>query len=318
MNITRELPVPPIQPALDDIEYELSEEELAFLKVTVSQDADEIKRRAETVRKEAYAHYPYPCIRRFHFLNLMMLYNPIYSSVVDAGKKEETWFLDIGCCMGTDVRKLVLDGYRAANIAGCDLRSTFIDIGRDKESGLFRDVDTCEITFFAADILELSLSRESGSQIVKKGTLRETVATALSAGQSFGLENLKGCLTHVYTGALFHLFDEDTQYAIALRVALLLDLKQGSEERGSEESKADCVIFGRHQGKEEAGVIDDDMGRIRYGHNAETWTRMWQRAFAELEGKDFVRERVRVHAEFVPSHVGRPGHKWFVWSVSIV
>ena len=51
MNITRELPVPPIQPALDEFEYELSEEELAFLKLAVSQDPDEIKRRAEDVRK---------------------------------------------------------------------------------------------------------------------------------------------------------------------------------------------------------------------------------------------------------------------------
>ena len=161
--------------------------------------------------------------------------------------------------MGTDVRKLVLDGYRAANVAGCDLRSTFIDIGRNKESGLFRDVDTCEITFFAADILELSLSRSVQISQGSKGTLRESVASALSAGQTFGLENLKGCMTHVYTGALFHLFDEDTQYAIALRVALLLDLKR--DDRGDEQSKEDRIIFGRHQGKEEAGVIDDDMGR---------------------------------------------------------
>lgn len=206
----------------------------------------------------------------------MMLFNPVYSAVVNAGRKGETWFLDIGCCsecgrlghllclqlnlpVGTDVRKLILDGYRAANVAACDLRSTFIDIGRDKERGLFRDADSCEITFFAADILELSLSRSSGRQSVKRATLRETAAAALDAGATFGLESLKGCLNHVYTGALFHLFDEDTQYAIALRVALLLDLKQRGEEGTA--SKAGCVVFGRHQGKEEAGVIDDDMGR---------------------------------------------------------
>ncbi len=52
MNITRELPVPPIQPILDDIEYQLSEEELAFLKYAVSPDPEEIKHRAESVRKE--------------------------------------------------------------------------------------------------------------------------------------------------------------------------------------------------------------------------------------------------------------------------
>ena len=57
---------------------------------------------------------------------------------------------------------------------------------------------------------------------------------------------------------------------------------------------------------------------IRYGHNVETWTRMWKRVFTELEGENFGRERVRVRAEFVPSHVGRPGDKWFVWSVTMI
>jgi len=322
MDIRRELPVPPIQPTLDDVPYQLSDDELAFLKQTVSPDPGEIKRRAEIVRKEAYEHYPYPCIRRFHFLNLMMLFNPIYPAVVEAGRKGNTWFLDIGCCsmcnhlfvesiipemfsVGTDVRKLVIDGYHASNVAACDLRSAFIDIGKDN----------CEITLFTADIFELSLSRQDG--INTKPTLLETAADTLSSGgtNNFGLESLKGCLSHVYTGALFHLFDEETQYALALRVALLLNLKPRGDDVPP---PTNCVIFGRHQGQEDAGVMDDDMGRIRYGHNAETWTRMWQRAFTELEGEVFASERVRVQAEFVQNHVGRPGHKWFVWTVFVV
>lgn len=52
MNITRELPVPPVQPALDEVKYQLSADELSFLKIAVSQDPEEIKRRAENVRKE--------------------------------------------------------------------------------------------------------------------------------------------------------------------------------------------------------------------------------------------------------------------------
>jgi len=164
----------------------------------------------------------------------------------------------LSASVGTDIRKLVLDGYKAANVAACDLRSTFIDIGRDREYGLFRDADNCEITFFAADILDLDLSRPDAVNLNVKSTLHETAAAVLNAGATFGLENLKGCLTHIYTGALFHLFDEETQYAIALRVATLLDLKRSGDGANS---KTDCGIFGRHQGKEDAGVINDDMGR---------------------------------------------------------
>jgi hypothetical protein len=41
--------------------------------------------------------YPYPCIRMFHFVSQMMAENPAYASVVEAGKKGDTLFLDIGC-----------------------------------------------------------------------------------------------------------------------------------------------------------------------------------------------------------------------------
>lgn len=45
----------------------------------------------------AYATFPYPCIRGFHFVWLMMIKNKIYPKVVEAGKKGDTVFLDIGC-----------------------------------------------------------------------------------------------------------------------------------------------------------------------------------------------------------------------------
>ena len=134
--------------------------------------------------------------------------------------------------MGTDVRKLVLDGYPGQNVIGCDLRKTFIDAGFK----LFRDEETCPIKFITGDIFELPLQHAAPSPVIP---LR---------GVS-GLDDLKGRLSHIYAGALFHLFNEDTQYAIAVRLALLL--KDGSGG----------IIFGRHQGKEGPGIIDDDMGR---------------------------------------------------------
>jgi len=198
------------------------------------------------------------------------------------------------------LQKLVLDGYTASNVAGCDLRRTFIDIGFDK---VFKDADTCAITFFTADLFDLSPDRSPSPGILS--SMKDVRV----------LEELKGQLTHVYAGALFHLFDEETQYAIALRMALLL--KVPSE--GGRASQP-LVIFGRHQGKEEAGVLDDDMGRIRYGHNASTWSVLWKkRVFGGLYGEHFVQERVTVAGKFVEGQFanGR-GYKWFVWSVTVV
>lgn len=138
--------------------------------------------------------------------------------------------------MGTDVRKLVLDGYPAENIIACDLREEFIDAGHK----LFRDdAQSCEITFFATDIFNLNPTpsaptRDSDANFALKGTT--------------SLDVLKGKLTHLYAGSLFHIWNEETQYAVALRFASLAKLTPGT------------VVFGRHQATEKAGTIGIEMG----------------------------------------------------------
>lgn len=133
--------------------------------------------------------------------------------------------------MGTDVLKLVDDGYPANLVAGCDLRRAYIDLGYK----LYRDEYTCPIHFFTSDIFDLPLESSS----VPTASLKDVSSLA----------DLVGRVSYIYTGALFHLFDKDTQYAIALRLALLLNRNRGS------------VVFGRHQGKEPEGYIDDHLGR---------------------------------------------------------
>ena len=135
--------------------------------------------------------------------------------------------------MGTDVRKLVADGYPAARVLGCDLRQSFIDFGHE----LFRDRDTCGIHFFPSDIFEVPYP--------SNGVPVPSVDVAAVSD----LAQLCGAVTHFYTGALFHLFDEQTQYALALRVATLLKRAPGT------------IVFGRHQGLPEAGMINDHMDR---------------------------------------------------------
>lgn len=134
--------------------------------------------------------------------------------------------------VGTDVRKLVRDGYPATQIVGCDLRQSYITSGYK----LFDDKETCQIRFITSDVLALPADTSKG-------------VTTTPINEVSSLSDLTGRVKHLYTGALFHLFDEDTQFAIALRLVTLLKRSPGA------------IVFGRHQGYEVEGLIDDHMGR---------------------------------------------------------
>ncbi|GBE84355.1 predicted protein [Sparassis crispa] len=293
-QITREAQVPrELVPALDSSLLVLSETQLTFLHALVSPDDQELRRKILAVQKGAYERYPYPCIRSFHHVSLMASANPVYSAVLNAGRSGNTIFLDIGCCMGTDVRKLAFDGYPAPQILGCDLRQEYIDDGYK----LYQDAATCPIHFFTSDIFSVPVSfdaRTPGSADIS--TVTELV-------------QLQGTVMHIYTGALFHLFDETTQYAIALRVAALLKHEPGA------------IVFGRHSGLEHEGMIDDHLGRTRYGHSTTSWPLLWKKVFAEAEGAEFAETRVvtEVKREEHPYSLSRQrGQHMLIWSVRIL
>ncbi|KAI0330294.1 hypothetical protein GY45DRAFT_1370866 [Cubamyces sp. BRFM 1775] len=298
--VVRESEIPPeLVVPLDPALLRLTEEENEFLRAVIKpQDDETLKARILDIQKRAYDKYPYPCIRGFHFVNLMMILNAAYPRVLEAGKNGDTLFLDLGCCMGTDVRKLVYDGYPASRVLGCDLRPEFIQLGYE----LFGDVDQCPIRFFTSDVFELPTS--DVAELPSADTARPDVASIT------GLSQLRGALTHIYTGALFHLFDEETQRGLALRLVTLLKRKPGA------------VVFGRHQGLHEEGYINDHLGRNRYGHSEKSWPQLWKDVFTEVEGEGFA-ESVVVQAElreqFGPEVFGTRASTFMLyWSVQIV
>lgn len=220
--------------------------------------------------------------------------------------------------VGSDLRKVVKDGYPSSNVFGCDLHREYLMLGHK----LYQDADTCAINFFTADIFDVST------------TPSPDAPAASHPHDCHDLESLRGRLTHIYTGSLFHLFDEDNQRALALRLALLLTRKSGA------------VMFGRHQGMNEEGLIGDHLGRsvsvpcpyllslaescffyprahwrrIRYGHSPASWTRMWLDVFTTLEGETFARDKVVIEAKLVEESL--PGipikYPSLFWSVSII
>lgn len=71
-------------------------------------------------RDKAWEVFPYPCIGQFRFLNLSLCQQPSYSSVLER-LKGGAKYVDIGCCLGQDIRRLVADGAPAENLYGAEL-----------------------------------------------------------------------------------------------------------------------------------------------------------------------------------------------------
>ena len=172
----------------------------------------------------------------FQFLDLSLMSMDVYPEVLSRIKGGEK-FLDLGCCLGQEIRQLVFDGAPSANTYGSDLWGGFFPVGYE----LFRDLDRLETTFVAADVFD------DASPLVTE---------------------LEGKLDVVYTGAFFHLFDLAEQETVARRVVQLLAPKKGSMVIGRQSGSEVAGEFSR------AG---DKSGRKHFRHNAESWKELWER-----------------------------------------
>lgn len=102
------------------------------------------------IRDEAFAIRAYPCTGLGSWLVPYLAESPAYPDIVQRVKNGET-LLDIGCFLGSDLRRLVFDGAGAVpsgDLIGMDIVSHW-DIGFN----LFRDRDTFHAKFLEADLL---------------------------------------------------------------------------------------------------------------------------------------------------------------------
>jgi SAM-dependent methyltransferase len=122
----------------------------------------------------------------------------LYSRLLSRLKGGEK-FLDVGCCLGQDIRKLVYDGAAPENVMGAELNPGFIEQGY----ALFRDSEKLKGRFVApADILG-----DEGGAVAK----------------------LDGTFDVVQLGMILHLFNWDEQKTVFIRtVNLLKEGKKGS------------------------------------------------------------------------------------------
>lgn len=146
-------------------------------------------------RDRLWAVAKYRCIGRLRFASVPD------ADMADDGFREalrrlksrdsQDVLLDLACCVGQVIRKLVHDGVDSTRLLGADLHPEFIDIGYE----LFRDRDRLGATFVAGDIFD---------------------------ADDVGFAKVAGKPTIVHAQAFFHLFDWQRQVAAAERVVELL------------------------------------------------------------------------------------------------
>ncbi|KAL8719434.1 MAG: hypothetical protein Q9225_003557 [Loekoesia sp. 1 TL-2023] len=157
----------------------------------------QLEQHVIAIREKAWDVYPYPCIGQFLFLNLTINLSPYYPTLLSRLRDDNQTLLDLGCCFGQDVRKLVSDGAPSQNIYGADLYGEFMELGYE----LFRDRKTLKSTFFPTDILN---------------------------ERDLLLKGLDGEMDVVYLGLFLHHFDFETCVKVCVRISKLLKPQPGS------------------------------------------------------------------------------------------
>lgn len=274
-------------------------------------------------RSRAFKIYPYPCLGQLRFLNLSLSRHPLYPEVlsrlqqntndptasqnlslsIDRSSKGITYthqhpqkFLDLGCCLAQDLRKLVVDGAPAENLYGLDLEGRFIDLGYD----LFRDHQTLKSRFVVADLQEDEQEEEEEEEEHNRSPQHPpTPPDPSSLPTKLPASALSKQISIIAANSFFHLYNLPQQLALAKRVVRFL-----SPERGS-------LILGRQVGSLVPGEYTSvDNKGTRYAHNVDSFQRFWEQVASEVGGGC----RFRVEATLDEEELGENKNQGQHWS----
>ncbi|MCJ1478663.1 hypothetical protein MMC13_007344 [Lambiella insularis] len=123
---------------------------------------DEVEKHIYEVRDTAWSIFPWPCIGSFWFLELGLSTHPIYPELLARlSTAPSTTLLDLGTCLGQDLRKLIFDGASPTQLWGSDIFPAFESAGH----ALFRDKDRFRNRFLTADVFAAdgALAQTEGS-----------------------------------------------------------------------------------------------------------------------------------------------------------
>ena len=223
----------------------------------VTIDDSIITERFWRVYHTALESHPYKCIHQKRFLEARLCQHSFYKTLIGQSSSEieqltfsraltskpvaERRLLDVGCCFGTDMRQLVLEGFRPSNLLGLDINDTFISLGLDI---LFDDRNgPLGQRFVTGDILD-------DTTVERTPKLKEFVDSGIDA---------------IYAGSVYHLLSEDNTRRLS--EAIFRMVASGGCAFGRTVGVVGDQIFGHKIDKPAVGGHD-----LRYLHSAGSLT----------------------------------------------
>lgn len=159
--------------------------------------------------------------------------------------------LDVGACLGQDIRKCIFDGAPVANLYVSDLFPEYEDLAYN----LWRDQDRLPPGhFFAENILAENAMFTSGPLMTQLGP---------------------GSVDIITMTMFLHLFNYENQLKTATRILRLLSQKPGSLIIGSQ---AGSIDFGEETLKPPFHRSETGTKRTVFRHNPESFERLWKEA----------------------------------------
>ncbi|KAH7044044.1 hypothetical protein B0J12DRAFT_760511 [Macrophomina phaseolina] len=228
---------------------------------------------------------PFPCVGSFLFAELALPTFPGYGGLVERLRDGER-YLEIGCGLGQDVRKLLHAGVPPSSLHATDLLPGLISAGHS----LFRDASTTSPLFFAADFLDAS---DEGP-----------------------LSPLGHSMDVIHASMFLHCFDLSTQHRACARIVELLKPKAGSTVVGRQGGVAPGAEPREEGVKGPMGELGG-VKRTNYLHNEESFKAMWEEVGRKTGSKWSVQtatEEVNV-ADRGRLYFGDGDHRWLRFEV---
>ncbi|KAE8447545.1 hypothetical protein EG329_010675 [Mollisiaceae sp. DMI_Dod_QoI] len=122
---------------------------------------DSVRAHVLKKREEAWKIFPFPCIGQMRFLDFSLAKMPSYDKILARLNDSLTpaRLLDVGCCFGQDLRRLVADGTPSENLVGLDVEPQFLSLSYD----LFADREFFKGQMIAGNIFDESPSSPMAS-----------------------------------------------------------------------------------------------------------------------------------------------------------
>ncbi|OJI96677.1 hypothetical protein ASPVEDRAFT_36083 [Aspergillus versicolor CBS 583.65] len=147
------------------------------------------------IAKEAFGIESFPCFQKFTFLQFYLCRSPKYQLILEEIKAGNL-FLDLGCGLGQEIRRLVYDGAPSENLIALELQQGFVDLGYK----LFQDREHLKSNFLVQSFFE----------------------------DTPEIMGLAGKVRVINSGMFMHLWDWDAQVKAAKRMIKLLTAEKGA------------------------------------------------------------------------------------------